>query len=150
MEPIKRLPNTLEIVRGAIFGKAIAHIHEDQARLKAPEGPFTLSELTDQQVYEMDRWAFRAYVGQRTNRPHLDRSHAELAKEYSHITWFIEIKQLRSGDSFGELALIKDANRAATITAIEPCTFAVIDKDAYIRCLGKSEEKAKAKIDAFL
>jgi CRP-like cAMP-binding protein len=46
--------------------------------------------------------------------------------------------------------LIKDVPRAATITAIEDCEFAVIDKEAYKKVLLKSEQKAKAKIDAFL
>lgn len=37
----------------------------------------------------------------------------------------VPVKQLHTGDSFGELALINDKPRAATVTAIQP-TFCII------------------------
>jgi CRP-like cAMP-binding protein len=66
------------------------------------------------------------------------------------MTWFIEVKKLYNGDSFGELALINDEPRKATITALELSAFAVIDKEAYMKVLLKIEQKAKALIDEFL
>jgi CRP-like cAMP-binding protein len=66
------------------------------------------------------------------------------------LTWFTEVKKLHNGDSFGELALVNEAPRAATITAVETSAFAVIDKEAYMKVLLKIEQKAKHKIDAFL
>lgn len=37
----------------------------------------------------------------------------------------IPVKQLHTGDSFGELALINDKPRAATVSAVQP-TFCII------------------------
>jgi CRP-like cAMP-binding protein len=83
-------------------------------------------------------------------KPVLARGAKEIEEEYRNTNWFIEIKRLRIGESFGELALIKDVPRAATITCTEEASFAVLDKESYKRVLLKSELKAKAKIDDFL
>lgn len=48
---------------------------------------------------------------------------------------FIEFTQLKSGKSFGELALIKNKPRAATIRCVEDCHFAVMSKDDYEKVL---------------
>jgi CRP-like cAMP-binding protein len=39
---------------------------------------------------------------------------------------FIEVVNLRAGKSFGELALIKNKPRAATVKCIEDCHFATM------------------------
>ncbi len=41
---------------------------------------------------------------------------------------FIEVVQLRTGKSFGELALIKNKPRAATIRCLEECHLAIMNK----------------------
>ncbi|KAL4438849.1 hypothetical protein ABPG74_016569 [Tetrahymena malaccensis] len=43
-----------------------------------------------------------------------------------------KVKELRGGESFGELALINDAPRSASIKCITDCHFAVLDKKNYI------------------
>ena len=43
---------------------------------------------------------------------------------------------LKAGASFGELALINDAKRTATIVAKEDCIFAVMEKHHYKSILG--------------
>lgn len=45
--------------------------------------------------------------------------------------WFMEVKILGPGNSFGELALINDKPRAATIHAVNECYFAVIGRNDY-------------------
>ena len=69
------------------------------------------------------------------------------AREYGLTEWFVEIKKLRSGEYFGELALIKDAPRAATIITDEISSFAVIEKVAYKNVLMKIDAKQKEQID---
>ena len=44
------------------------------------------------------------------------------------IPLFIEVLILRSGKAFGELALIKNKPRAATILCLTECHFAVMSK----------------------
>lgn len=51
------------------------------------------------------------------------------------IPEFIEAVKLGSGKSFGELALINNKPRAATIKCITPCHFAVMSKADYKKCL---------------
>ena len=55
--------------------------------------------------------------------------------------WYVEVVRLTSGSSFGEKALIDNAPRAATITAIHPCYVAVIGRDEYKKCLMRIEHK---------
>jgi CRP-like cAMP-binding protein len=54
----------------------------------------------------------------------------------SDVSVFIEVDQLRSGSSFGELALLKKAPRAASIQCVSDSHFAVLDKLHYRRILG--------------
>ena len=48
---------------------------------------------------------------------------------------------MTSGKSFGEMALINDANRAATIHCLTECYFAVIKRDDYTNLLARLEHK---------
>ena len=52
-------------------------------------------------------------------------------KKFENYKWFIEVVKLKTGGSFGELALVNDKPRAATIRCISDCYFAVLDRDAY-------------------
>lgn len=54
---------------------------------------------------------------------------------------FITVAQISSGGSFGELALINDTSRAATIQCLSDCYFATIDREDYNRILKKIELK---------
>lgn len=49
----------------------------------------------------------------------------------------IEVKVLETGSSFGELALIENKPRAATIKCKENCHFAVLDKVYFTNILSK-------------
>lgn len=55
---------------------------------------------------------------------------------------------LRSGDNFGELALISNKPRAASILAREPTAFAVLERSDYLRLLSKIQDaRLTAKVD---
>lgn len=57
------------------------------------------------------------------------------------------VVQLHSGMSFGELALIKDQPRAASIYCETDCHFAVLSKEDYMNVIGKLEAR---KLDIFI
>lgn len=57
--------------------------------------------------------------------------------------WFVEVKVLGPGTGFGELALIDNKPRAATIQTMGECYFAVIGRDDYNKFLQKLEVKAQ-------
>jgi len=62
----------------------------------------------------------------------------------------IDVKTMKAGESFGELALINDAPRAATIHCQSKCFFAVINKLDYDKFLKRMHHKQLQKdIDLF-
>ena len=56
-------------------------------------------------------------------------------KKNEEETLFVEAVTMKSGKSFGELALIKNKPRAATIKCLENCNFAVMSKYDYQKIL---------------
>jgi len=50
---------------------------------------------------------------------------------------FMVVKTLNTGDSFGELALISNAKRNATVLAVRDCHFLLIGKNNYDQVLSK-------------
>ena len=66
------------------------------------------------------------------------------------IDEFNEIGVLTNGDSFGELSLISDAPRAATIQVLENSAFLVLNKQDFKKILGKLAEKRLAVIALFM
>ena len=63
---------------------------------------------------------------------------------------FIEVSKLSSGKAFGELALIKDQPRAATIKCLTDSHFAVLKKEDYLKIIGKNEKKKLEELIKFL
>ena len=62
----------------------------------------------------------------------------------------MEVGDLEVGKSFGELALIKNKPRAATIVCRQNCSFAVMDRNDYKKVLGKLEQKNMNRLTDFL
>jgi cAMP-dependent protein kinase regulator len=58
----------------------------------------------------------------------------------------MDIKKFKAGDYFGELALMQDAPRVASVFADTDCTCLIIDKDNFKRLLSPIEEVLKQKI----
>ena len=72
----------------------------------------------------------------------------EKIEEYDQMTWFLDVVKLCSGKSFGELALINDAPRAATIQCLTNCFFATLGRKDYQKILRRKEvKKIKLKTD---
>ena len=63
---------------------------------------------------------------------------------------FNEVIQLTAGNAFGDLALINNRPRAATIRCLTDCEFACIKKEDYDALLKKIEIKKEKKLVDFL
>lgn len=63
------------------------------------------------------------------------------------MTMMIEVARLKNGMSFGELALLKDMPRSASIQCTQDTHFAILEKEDYLRILGKVETK---KLDSLI
>jgi len=56
------------------------------------------------------------------------------------------LKHLKEGDFFGEMALIHNAPRAATVVTTAPCTILEINKDAFSKLLEQSSSMSLAMV----
>ena len=71
-------------------------------------------------------------------------------EKYRENKWFIEVAKLNSGKTFGELALINDKPRAATIVCLQDCYFACLERSSYQKVLQKLDIKIQyQKLDFF-
>ena len=62
-------------------------------------------------------------------------------EQYKTYQWFVEVAQYCEGQSFGELALINDEPRQATVACLSDCFFATLDKSDYLRILRRIDGK---------
>jgi len=60
------------------------------------------------------------------------------------------LKRYDPGEAFGELALLYNAPRAATITANEPCVLWKLDRDTFNHIVKDASQKRREKYEAFL
>jgi cAMP-dependent protein kinase regulator len=60
------------------------------------------------------------------------------------------LKSYTPGEAFGELALLYNAPRAATITAIESCTLFRLDRDTFNHIVKDSAQRKREKYEEFL
>ena len=61
------------------------------------------------------------------------------------MQFLVENKTLSEGDTFGELAIISKSPRAATITCVTDCYFAVMNASDYNQFIKRMNNKAIAK-----
>ena len=84
----------------------------------------------------------------------LRKAHSKLdikfLTKYGQVEELKEVAVLKEGDSFGELSLISDKPRAATIICKEFCVFATLNKSDFTRILSKETEKSLEEKAGFL
>lgn len=61
-----------------------------------------------------------------------------------------EVKAYKAGDYFGELALLRDTPRAATVVAKSQLKLASIDRDSFKRLLGPLDEILKRNMEQYI
>ena len=64
-----------------------------------------------------------------------EKHNIDKIEEYDGMTWYLDVVKLSSGKSFGELALINDAPRAATIQCLTNSFFATLGRKDYQKIL---------------
>lgn len=57
------------------------------------------------------------------------------------IEWFVNVLDLDEGKAFGELALLNDQPRAATVKTTRDSNFAILDKKDFQKILGRIENR---------
>lgn len=72
----------------------------------------------------------------------VDKYERVMMSEKNQVSWMTEVAKFSAGDSFGELALINDDKRAATVSCLTNCNFAVINRENYQRVLKTIELRA--------
>ena len=60
-----------------------------------------------------------------------------------------EVKQYKTGDYFGELALLRNEPRAASVIARTSISTVTMDRHAFKRMLGPLEEILKRNVDLY-
>ena len=61
-----------------------------------------------------------------------------------------EVKAYKEGDYFGELALLRNEPRAASIIAVTDCTCVKLDRHSFKRLLGPLDNILKRNIDLYV
>lgn len=70
-----------------------------------------------------------------------EKHYLDKIEEYEQMAWFIDVVKMPSGKNFGELALINDAPRAATVQCVTNCFFATLGRSDYEKILRRKEVK---------
>lgn len=62
-------------------------------------------------------------------------------KKFNKFEWLQRVGNMKIGQHFGELALINDAPRSATVTALTNCEFAFLGRNDFDLVIKKNEAK---------
>ena len=68
-----------------------------------------------------------------------DRFFAVMNGSFDVVMKGQHMRTARKGDSFGEVALLANVDRTATVTALEQSTLLAIDQDSFLRAVGSHE-----------
>lgn len=89
---------------------------------------------TDHDIFQFD-------IEKHMDLTKLEAHNLALIESYQTYKWFVEVKIMKTGESFGELALKNNAPRAATIRCETKCYFAVIHRTDYDKFLKRKHHK---------
>ena len=113
--------------------------------------PYERSKLADaikEEWYEPDQFVIKE--GEEGNTFYLVMSGEAIAtKTFEPGKPSVEVFKYKSGDFFGELALLKNEPRAANIIATTQLQVAALDRHSFKRLLGPMEEILKRNMDVY-
>lgn len=69
------------------------------------------------------------------NLTKLEKENLDQIVAYEKMQWMTEVAKLKTGQSFGELALINNEPRKATIMCLNDCYLAVLEQKDYSKVL---------------
>ena len=67
----------------------------------------------------------------------LDKSRLDEIRMYESIEWDFETAVLRTGSSFGDVALLSAGTRSVTARCLTNCYFATLDKTSFDKIIWK-------------
>lgn len=76
-------------------------------------------------------------------------SKKDMALHDKDLNQQVEVHIIKQGEAFGELSLISDKPRAATIVCLENCYLATMNKKDYLKMLARIEDKQKEFVIQF-
>ena len=79
-----------------------------------------------------------------------EKQNLNLYNQYAQMNFLIENKTLSEGETFGELAIINKMPRAATITCLSDCYFAVMNANDYNQFVVRIYNKKIANFCEFI
>ena len=79
----------------------------------------------------------------------VEEGQAVTTVQESHDAPAVEVKRQLPGDYFGELALVNDAPRAATVTAVGTLRVQKMDRGAFTRLLGPCQDILKRNMEQY-
>jgi len=80
----------------------------------------------------------------------IDSGHLDCYKKFSNLEKAKYLKTYEPGESFGELALLYNAPRAATIVAKENCILFALDRETFNHIVKDAAAKKREKYESFL
>eukprot|EP00347_Sterkiella_histriomuscorum_P000821 403374386 len=135
-------------VQGGMFNKnhrSILNNDIEEGEFEDSDGeynkpPTIKSENSDSQIDETDQ---PNTVSQESIADlSVENQASILARAVQEDDGFIQVAKLIDGSSFGELALLEQKPRAATIRCLQNSHFMVLTKNDYVRVIGKIERRA--------
>lgn len=84
------------------------------------------------------------------NLSNSEKTNLDLIEKYDNGKWLMEVTKLTSGGFFGELALIDDEPRKATIKCLQKSYFATLGRADYLRMIAKLQIRNQMKKIEFL
>lgn len=116
---------------------------------KTNEGTVTIKKSYFKAIFQGDT-NDKHLKKQIDNFPNLENKVDGGLKELFFFDMLIDVVHLKNGVGFGELALINDAPRSATIRAVTDVHFATLEKEDFKHILGKAMRKRFANMLKYL
>lgn len=80
----------------------------------------------------------------------IDQGHLDCFKKFKEDEEEVKLKTYEPGEAFGELALLYNAPRAATIKAVDDCVCFALDRETFNHIVKDAANRKREKYENFL